>query len=218
MNQTSNVAFIISSVIYFTQKPLSYTPQRSIYSPLERTKQTLKTIESIHEKIPTAKIILIESGQKEELPLKLSKAVDQYIYTGDNWLVRKACDSKHKGLGEALSLIMGSKKINMNDDVGFYFKISGRYFLNDNFDLQEINNCDGIFLKYDKSISTRLYGFTRKVFANWRIALIKSLPFLMFNKSIEDILPKFFKLNNFKYLKKMGISGYVGPNGHLIEE
>jgi hypothetical protein len=50
---------LITSVICIENKPLSYTNVRSIYSHQERFEQTKKTIETIREKIPNAKIFVV---------------------------------------------------------------------------------------------------------------------------------------------------------------
>ena len=47
-----NNLILITSVICTTNKPLSYTNNRSVYSHEERFEQTKKTIETVKEKIP----------------------------------------------------------------------------------------------------------------------------------------------------------------------
>ena len=128
--------FIITSVIYPKPgKQVQYNGIRSIFSPEERAEQTLRTVESIRLKVPGAKIILVESGLQEILPYELAKKVDQYSYVGNKKLVRWSCDSKQKSLGEIMMLYYAMKKFKFPAD--FYFKISGRYFLNEEFNLRD---------------------------------------------------------------------------------
>jgi len=207
----------MTSVIYFKDKPLSYSSSRSIYSPETRAEQTLKTIQSIREKMPGAKIFLFELGLKEDLPHNLKNSVDLYVFLGNKKIVRWAVDGSKKGFGEAVGLIYGAKYIKNQAD--YYFKISGRYYLNDDFEINDFLDSNFAFLKYDRSISTRLYGFSQSVFNVWYRALWLSLLFLYFTiMSIEFVLPKFIKQKYVKSLNRLGISGFIAPGGEYIKE
>ena len=128
------ITFIITSVIYFPDKKLSYTDTRSAFTPEQRIVQTMETIKSIRSKLPLASIVLIEMGRQKNIDSSLINAVDKYIYNGNNLFVQWAAGSKYKGLGEAAGLLFASKKIEqINSDI--FFKISGRYFLNDGFNI-----------------------------------------------------------------------------------
>ena len=129
----SEITFIITSVINFPKKKLSYSTVRSMYSPKEREQQTLQTINSIRKKVPGATIVLVEMGLKRNIDTALINAADQFIYVGSNWLVKWSCNSMHKGLGEAMGLLIASSRIKTG--AVLYFKISGRYLLNNEFKL-----------------------------------------------------------------------------------
>lgn len=211
-----DICFIVTSVIYYKDKELSYSKVRSAFSSEERAVQTLQTINSIRMKVPQAKIILVEMGLKKELPFNISELVDQYIYSGDNYLVRLACDSKYKGLGEVVGLIYGIKHINFDSE--FYFKISGRYYLNEKFDISKWN-IKGFSCKfYNNSISTRLYGFSIKFYKIWYCYLWRSILPLMKGKSVENVFYEFLNLNKVYEMKILGVSGNIGPNGEEIIE
>lgn len=209
------LCFIISSVIYFPSKPLSYIKTRSLFSALDRAKQTLETIRSIRSRFKDVKIILVESGLKRDLPYDLDKYADAYVYLGENHIVRWACDSKHKGLGEAISLIYAKKYIVNQSD--FYFKISGRYFLTDNFNLNSWNNKCFNVKKYEQNISTRLYGFPCSSLKTWHSFLKKSIIYLVRGKSLEDSITKFLPKNT-NFIERIGVAGYVGIDGSFIDE
>ncbi len=214
--ESKKIVFIITSVIHPSPSPLSYSPVRSVFSASERASQTLKTIDSVRLHYKNARICLIETGLNASVPSELLSAVDKFIFLGDMKIVRYATDSRHKGFGEAIGLIAAYRLLK---DLGdFYFKISGRYFLTDNFNprLWEFDNF--IVRKYSEDISTRLYAFPKSLFFSWQFALIKSLPWLLAGKQIEHVLPKFLPNNCFKYVDNLGVAGAISPNGKLLEE
>lgn len=212
----TRLVFVISSCIYVAGKPLSYSSTRSLYTPKERLKQTYKTIDSIKLRCPNARIILLEVGGKGKLLNELKTKVNEYLYLGNNFLVGLVVNSKWKGLGEAITLILANKYIINKGD--FYIKISGRYYLNDSFTLSSWNLEKFNFLHKDQVYSTRLYGFPNNLNSRWQKTLIKSVPFLLTNLSIEHLLKKFINTDITHYLKKLGVSGHVATSGDLINE
>jgi hypothetical protein len=213
------ILFIITSVIFYTTAPLCYTNIRSVFSPEERAKQTVQTIESIRCRFSNAKILLIESGLESELPFNITNLVDSYIYNGNDLAVRAAIDSKFKGLGEAISLIQTAPYLT-SEPMPFFMKLSGRYFLSEDFnfnnwDLQKFNAliCEGTNV-----ISTRLYGFSQIEYPMWLNALKHSIPLLLAGFSIEDALYQNIANDKFNQLKKLGVSGLVGVDASIIKE
>jgi len=98
----------------------------SVYTPDERYKQTLYTIQSIRNKIPEAQIIILE--------------VSDIMYFGDVETFKISADVAHlhKSTGEAIILTEFIESDRFREIVSTYeikriFKLSGRYFLNDNF-------------------------------------------------------------------------------------
>jgi len=208
--------FVITSCIYFIDKPLSYSSVRSQYTPKERLQQTYKTINSIRLKCPSARIILLEVGKNDELLSELKNKVDDYLYLGNHFLVRLAIDSKWKGLGEAVSLIKANKHISNKGN--FFIKISGRYFLNKNINLQSWDPQKFNFFEKNQVYSTRLYGFPKNLYKEWQHTLIKSIPYLLANNSIEMVLKKFLDREKINFLQRLGVSGFASSSGGLIEE
>lgn len=208
--------FIITSVIYFSQKRLSKSTPRSIFTPEERTIQTLKTVKSIREKVPGAFIILLEMGRNKNIAEELIRIVDKYVFIGNKLLVNWAVNGRFRGLGEAIGLISAKKDLNTGAD--FFFKMSGRYFLNDHFE-PEIWKRNAFFARrYENGISTRLYGFSKEFFAGWQQALRRSLVQLYRGRSIEDVFPVKFGQEKILEIKKLGVAGYVAPDGIYLEE
>lgn len=221
-NKEPKICFLISSVIYFADSPLSYSKNRSVFSSSEREEQTIQTINTIKKKLPEAKIYLVESGRSRAINNKIVETVDKFIYVGDNWIVRKACDSSKKGLGETTSLLFGLRKARVsNSRFDYFFKISGRYSLTDDFkSTKYINDYDFTFKKYDNpvQVSTRLYGFNANKYRNWYIAMLRAIPSLLINKSIEQQMYTKTRRYNCNYVKTLGVKGLVGPDGGIIIE
>jgi len=208
---------IISSVIQFADRPLSYSAVRSVFSPEERESQTLNTIESVRNKVPAATIVLIEAGINEDFLHRLRKEVDQYIYVGDRFPVRYVANWRHKSLGEAMALYTGTAKIH-SCEPDYYFKLSGRYFLNNNFHASVFGERGFTVKTYGEQISTRLYGFSPDQFHFWRTTLRASAKHLILGKSIEQVMYKKIKYRISFDLKEIGLSGLVAPDGNAIEE
>lgn len=216
--EMAEYCFIITSVIYPKQgKQIQYNAPRSIFSPEDRARQTQQTIDSIHSRVPGAKIILVESGLQEVLPFELAKKVDQYIYVGNKKLVRLSCDSKQKSLGEIMMLYYAMKSFKFT--ANFYFKISGRYFLNEEFNLNDWKQ-GGFVLQYIKEdyVCTRLYGFHQSVFGAWKYALLKGIPLTMVAYPIENTLAKYIPRNQVHRLARLGVSGVGASSNDIIKD
>lgn len=219
---STKICFVISSVIFFADSPLSYSDSRSVFTSSEREEQTIQTIKSIKNRLPNAKICLIESGRDEAISSKIVDAIDIYIYVGNNKIVRKACDGSKKGLGEVIALLFGLRKARISkSEFDYFFKISGRYCLTDDFKASKfLNNCDFTFKKYNDpvQVSTRLYGFYANKYWNWNRAMLRTIPSLLINKSIEQQMYIKTRSYNCNYIKNLGVKGLVGPDGGIIIE
>ncbi len=207
--------FIITSVIHFNTGKLSYSGTRSVFSPEERIEQTIATITSVKRYMPDAYILLLEMGNNGSLPKKLTDLVSEYRYIGADPLVHLACNSAHKGLGEAVGLLKGTKTL---PRANMYLKMSGRYALTPAFD-PDIWHGKG-FLAHirDTAFSTRLYGISANAIPFWRRTLFLSLPFLLLGKGIEQILLRLLPKKMITHISVLGISGAIAPNGEMIEE
>lgn len=208
----ANIVFIIPSVIYFSDNPLSYSPVRSVFSPEERAEQTIKTIESIRSKVPNSKSILIEMGLHEILPFNLHSLADSYIYLGKRRVVREAADSTSKGHGEALGLLLANNSIR-SFPAQYYFKLSGRYYLDDNFNINQwLSRGDGFDAKKynDDCISTRLYGFSNSFYNSWRNSMKQGIPYLEAGEAMENVMPK--TISSIRHIDPVGVSGILAPH------
>lgn len=116
-----------------------------VFKPEERLSQTIDTIKSIKNKIPTAKIVIMECcGEpiREEQRLQLQEYCDcfidysvnedvQALYDNDNWDVVKN-GTEIMCFGRALNDL---KEMNFFEEnkIDRTHKMSGRYVLNDDF-------------------------------------------------------------------------------------
>lgn len=216
MMLNNKIIFLLTSTIKVANKPLSYSLIRSIYSTEERAEQTLHTIASIKAKCPNSSIILLESGKQNKYLSKLASEVDDYIYLGGNWLNILARDSKWKNLGEAVLLITAKKYF--ENKRYFFFKLSGRYFLNNNFNLHNWDFNKFNFLYKDGVYSTRLYGFPSHYLNYWYYSLLKSIPQLMLGRSLEYMLMKIIDKSRINYMNNLGVEGKIGTDGDYITE
>lgn len=215
-NMAEESIFIIPSVIYFKKRPLSYTNTRSIYSPEERAAQTAESINSVRKYSPSSKIMLVEIGLDKEIPCDLASIVDAYVYLGDNFFVRKACDSKFKALGESLALFIASFRLSKHYNL--IFKLSGRYFLNGKFNFDDFVSGEFNAKIFKDIISTRLYSFRRAFINRWRVSLFVSMVLSFLNISLEKIMYHCIGNRHIKNIDTLGLEGVIGPNGEKIIE
>lgn len=181
---------------------------KSVYSFDERFYQTLNTIDSIRKYVNDSHIILCENseiGIREESIL-INK-VDSYIKTNYNHC--------NKSYNESFQMV---KIIESMCDISYdlFFKISGRYYLNENF---KIENFKGVsFREFVVSgipcYSTVLYSFGKeselemsRVYKNFALG------------GYSDIENGIYNLLNVNVNKMdiLGVSGNIAPSGEYLE-
>jgi len=203
---------LVSSVINTSNKPLSYTPTRSVYSVQQRYEQTLDTIKSL-EKIENKKILFVELSDIPEYENEIISKVDFYknIYKENKDIV----DGLHKGVGEALSILEGIKDIDLTlyDNI---YKISGRYWLTDKFNYSLWNNNDTMLYEDKKhnSIVTVLYKINKNQYKEW-ISTLTNICYTSNPKAIEWIFKEHMK--NYTPINPVGVSGYFSIDGKYFE-
>jgi hypothetical protein len=113
-------------------------------------------------------------------------------------------------------LISAAKHLDRN--AAFFYKISGRYRLNDSFDIRQWRQ-QGFMFKVDAGgFSTRFYGFSEDCFHDWIRSLWLCLPFLLTRRSIESVLPWFVPSSRVHVHEQIGVEGEMGPNGLRFHE
>ena len=208
---------LITSVIHTPNAPLSYTNTRSIYSVEQRFEQTKKTIQSIRDKIPDAIIVIVEcsdlkKSEEEFLTQNCDKVINLDSYTD----IRTNVYGISKALGEG-TLTYHALNYIQNNNIKYdnLIKISGRYLLSSNFDLNNFNN-DSIVIKHiygdRNNVITSLYKLPHKVVGKFKLFLSNNFNlmsqcigyevlFSMFVNSLTDV--------DIKSLDPIGVEGGI---------
>ena len=218
-----------------------------IYKPAERTEQTIATLTNIRERVPGCKIVVMECGgtppTQEQLKL-LSDHADlvlnystdpdvQAIYISDNWdLVKNSTEIMcfARALRDCVEL-------GILADVDRVHKMSGRYVLNNDFNLSVYEQyADRIVIgpKYKSQFPFEVTGIELQYMArlwSWPIAqndrVIKvyddSLEYIGQRVAqggyadIEHVLYKFLPPELVQEIPLLGVEGSIAPNGAGIK-
>lgn len=211
-----NNLVLITSVICTPNTPLLYTNDRSVYTHEERFEQTKRTIESVKQKIPNLKILIVEcsnlSFDQEEY---LKKNTDYFLNLYNNEKIRKNTSSVSKSLGEGTMTLCALQYL-LDNNIGFnnLIKISGRYWLSDNFDYNKFNN-NNIVIKYidnnKDNVFTALYQLPRESIMNFKIFLENKFTEMIKCIGYEVLFAIFIKSERkiTVNLNPIGLEGYV---------
>jgi len=220
--------FIVTSVTSTTTAPLVYSKIRSVYTADQRYEQTLNTIASIKSRCPQADIVLLEA----------SKCDDKYLYGYINAIdrgvvldLRKNKDivvnHSNKSYSEAMILSVGAQYIQSHYPVGTrIFKISGRYYLNDEFKYNMFSSGWTVKRPWTRVLSpstvciwtsTCLYSVGD---VNEYIAFLEHCKafYKQHNYTLVDIetlLATYLVGKTATYIDTVGVSGLVAVNGQL---
>lgn len=218
-----------------------------VYSPQERLEQTLVTLRNIRERVPDAKIVVMECAGTpitEEQSVTLESNCDllldfsldpdvQAIYQSDNWDVVK----------NSTEIMCFARTLRMCQDDGDFagldriHKMSGRYVLNDDFDLDVYEeNPDRIIIgpKHQSQFPFAVTGIELQYMArlwSWptnqteRVIQVynDSLSYIGERVSqggyadIEHVLYKFLPRELVTEIPVLGVEGSIAPNGIAIK-
>ena len=211
-----NNLVLITSVICTSNTPLSYTNDRSVYTHDERFQQTKRTIETVKQKIPNAKIIIVEcSNLNFEHEDYLKKNSDYFLNLYNDEKIRNNISGKSKSLGEGTMTFCALKYIiDNNIDYNNLIKISGRYWLSNKFDYNKFNN-NNIVIKYidnnKDNVFTALYQLPRESIMNFKIFLENKFREMINCIGYEVLFAIFIKSETkmIVNLNPIGLEGYV---------
>ncbi len=219
-----NNLVLITSVICITNNPLSYTKTRSVYSHEERFEQTKKTIQTIRDKIPNSKIFIVECSNLNEYMTKyLISHSDFFLNLYGDEKIRNNTTGISKALGEGTMTICAINFIKENNIVyDNFFKITGRYWLSENFNYNNFNNNDIVINYINKDInntSTSLYKLHKINVEDFMNFLNRNMNLMIQCIGYEVLFAKFLKETKFNYvihLNKIGVNGYISVcSGYL---
>jgi hypothetical protein len=211
-----NNLVLITSVICTPNNTLSYTDTRSVFTHDERFIQTKKTIETVKEKIPNAKILLVECS-------KLNEHQKEYFLTNADYFLNLFNDpekcanvyGKSKSLGEGTMTYCALEYV-LNNNIIFdnLIKISGRYWLSDNFNYINFDNSD-IVIKYidndHDNVFTALYKIPMETVLNFKRFLQNKFNEMRNCIGYEVLFSNFIKTekNLITHINPIGLDGYV---------
>jgi hypothetical protein len=215
---TKPYIFLITSTIRTSENPLSYARTRSVFSAEQRLEQTLRSIESVRAKVPEALIVLLENSALSAREASvLREAADWFVSFAQDARAVEVRDGPFKGAGE-LCMLLWIQDIVRHFDYEKIFKLSGRYWLTDRFCLQDFP-CDKFgFLMRDGAFSTRLYSVPKSLEAAYRQQLEKTFVAAQKGATIEALIMHGVPQDKIHLLEHLGVCGYIGPTGELIDE
>lgn len=155
---------LITSKIYVSNNKFSYINKRSIYTKEERFMQTINTISSVKKYIPNVFIILMDNSTFTETEKDvLTNSTNIFINHNDKTLDYHTNVSEIKAIAELCQVKYALCVIkNYNIKFNNFFKITGRYIINNNFvyDMYTKTFKNENIFKKNNSIKDRLYYYT----------------------------------------------------------
>jgi hypothetical protein len=223
----------------------------SIHSSQERFNQTLETIQSIRNKVPNSIIWVTESSEdslSKEYSDELIEISDNYIEYCDDTILQKLYENLKqnsqkfdfgKSLLETRSLYNTFNRIS-HLDVNRVFKISGRYALNDEFNIQnyETNIIDDRYVlqvhQFENDIYDLIYGIKGQITTGlWSFDMnLLGETLLLYEKcfsymdtmmcytngiDIEHSLYKFIDFSKVISIPRLGLTRNHGPSGEIYD-
>uniref|UniRef100_A0A6C0LJ73 Glycosyl transferase family 1 domain-containing protein n=1 Tax=viral metagenome TaxID=1070528 RepID=A0A6C0LJ73_9ZZZZ len=158
-----NIVMMTSKIIV-SDKPFSYINYRSSYTTEERFAQTLESIKSTRQSIPNSFIVLFDNSVFDDDKKRiLTENVDKFInVTDDVDLNYYTNDCECKAFADIYQQIKCFdyflKYIDFSS-IGTFFKLSGRYLINEHFNYSSYEN-NNIIMKKNHLVTDRDYYFT----------------------------------------------------------
>ena len=133
-NIDADLLFCIPSVINTSANPFNYVNYRSVFTPEERIKQTVKQAQSLYELSKNSSICLLEGSQ---LNLEQMRSLSEYctkiiLFSKDEEANRHANSNLNKSIFEVYCMKFMFERSTFNHA----FKFGGRYTLHPNFDIK----------------------------------------------------------------------------------
>lgn len=154
---------------------------RSIYTREERFHQTQNTISNIKSNIPEVKIVLVECSELTDEERNFFECECEWVINlFDDDQLKSNIYSQSKSLGEGTMMISALDCLIRNKiEYDNLFKITGRYWLNENFDYSDFENDNLIFNNdHITNMSIKRNGHLRKL------------------SNIPQVVTAFYKINN----------------------
>jgi hypothetical protein len=179
-----NVLFLITSVVRLKNEEIS------VFSPGERFEQTVHTILTIKQKLPLAQIVVLEASFGDKTLVVFNNVFMYYIdHTGDDDDINEA---------KMLPTFVAStcyKNLTRSTDY-MVCNLSGRYYLDDDFDIRKFN-------KHKINVSSSMISSGFYTFPSKKIVFFSDLV----DESDDGVINK---------VHVMGVSGFRN-NGEFVK-
>lgn len=197
---------------------------RTIFPYEDRATQTIKTIETIRSKIPGGYIVMIEGGKINQYHAETFLNVVDYLFVTDVSHLTKS-----PGEGTLLYRYLTSDHFKLLGNVETVSKISGRYYLNDNFKWESLPLNKTIIAKVTKGwmgkplYNTRYYRIPNKHLQNFVDGLHRYLTSNDAIKSWPDIEHCFYHhdiiVHDEIYCPKvLGVCGLLTGSNEFVQD
>jgi len=216
---------LITSILYVPNTPLSYINIRSVFTPEERFDQTKKTIQTIRDKIPNSKIFIVEcSHLSEEQNNYFINNSDYFFNLIENEEAKNNVHSISKALGEGTMTMAAIDYLQQNNIVfDNFFKITGRYWLSENFHYFNFDNENIVvhYINYDYNTSTSLYKLHKNDVWHFCEFLKTNIHLMHQCIGYEVLFAMFLKTHNpnkISCMDKIGVNGYISVSNDYIDD
>ena len=217
LSTNKKVCVIVTSVLIpWNDSPFDYKGLRSVFSVDERIAQTIETLESIKKYLPDANVIFVEGGADDRVVDLLERHIrkthgSRIIYGGKCGWVKRAVSGKSKALGE-IALMLYVRRFFRKNRYDYFFKLSGRYKLNDDFDISRWRMdkiCGSDIYGDETTISTRLLGIPRSLLDRYYYALLRRIWRVpKVSTVLEGYVAKGIGRNNICFMQPIGVEGF----------
>lgn len=216
---------LVPSIIHTPNTPFNYINKRSIYSSEERFTQTKETIESIKQYIPNYFIICVECSRLTQEQVEyFSENVNIFINVFENSDYKEKIYSNSKSYGEGTMTLIGiAHLLSLELNWKSFFKISGRYKLNKQFDFSKYDNNNNIIKSIDNNrnnMHTSLYKLNIYTLHKWYSYLQNSESKFKQCIGYELLFANFlfyFIHQDKRFVKTLGVEGYIAVSGDRID-
>ena len=219
---------LITSVIDTPDIPLSYTNTRSVFTREQRFAQLKNTIITVRQNIPDNHVFLVECSRLTDAEREFLTGIVHYflnIYETQNQPLIDRMFTPSKAMGEGTMTILALQQLATNNiKYDNFYKISGRYWLNNNFFYEIFDNSYSCTCPIDgdnNGMLTSLYKLTYDHSLAWLEYLKGSESLFARCVGYEVIFGAFVNSLDIKKrysLHRMGVSGYISVCGTYVEK
>lgn len=216
---SARVMFLVGSAINIRRHDVAKEQSANVFSPVERFRQTLATLQSIRRAVPDAYIVFSElTPLASEQKSALLEYADLLLDLSGDALAQRYCFGKNKGTAEAYLLEVALLAVD-HMTVGKVFKISARYELAHDFAAAAYPEGKiGMRTLYRNWASTRLYCWPGAERRRLMRQLKKCLFFGRLGCSMEEIIWRGVPKSLWHEMPRLGVRGTTAAGAGLIDE